>query len=253
MQIIVENLLINYKDSGKGPILLLLHGWGTNLESFNQISEDLQANYRVIRLDLPGFGQSQKPKEDWNVLEYAQFIQKFTQKLGATDIFGIIGHSFGCRVAIKALGNKLIQPRRAILIGAAGIKTSQLTKNKFYKALAKTGKLFFSMPLISSYKITAKKKFYTTIDSTDYIEAGSMKNIFLKTINEDLTEDAKKITTPTLFIWGKDDGTTPPSLELPLAQAVKKVQIKIVNEAGHYAHLDQPQQIIKLTRDFLNV
>jgi len=58
MKVLVNNQLIEYKDEGSGRVVLLLHGWGTNLATFDQLAGHLAKKFRVIRFDFPGFGQS---------------------------------------------------------------------------------------------------------------------------------------------------------------------------------------------------
>ena len=53
MQIIVNKLLTNYRVSGQGPNLLILHGWGSNQDVFEKLALSLSAKYQVISLDLP--------------------------------------------------------------------------------------------------------------------------------------------------------------------------------------------------------
>ena len=62
MKIIVKNLAIEYRDEGTGPVALFLHGWKDNLHTFDPLMPFLSDKLRIIRLDLPGFGESEISK-----------------------------------------------------------------------------------------------------------------------------------------------------------------------------------------------
>ena len=62
MKITVNNLNINYIQYGKGKDIVLLHGWGQNIEMMKPLGDYFSDNYRITILDLPGFGKSDEPK-----------------------------------------------------------------------------------------------------------------------------------------------------------------------------------------------
>jgi len=101
MKVIIDDQFVEYSDQGSGKVVLMLHGWGQNLVTFDKIAEDLSKNFRVIRFDFPGFGGSPKPKTDWFVGDYAENTVELLKKLGVGSLFAVIGHSFGGRVIIK--------------------------------------------------------------------------------------------------------------------------------------------------------
>jgi len=77
MKLKITNKIINYEVNGKGEHFLLVHGWGGGSKSLESLGSLLAKKYKVIALDLPGFGKSDKPDPDWGVGEYAQFIIDF--------------------------------------------------------------------------------------------------------------------------------------------------------------------------------
>ena len=250
-KIIVNDLATTYADDGAGPVLLLLHGWSSSAVAFQSLAAGLLGSFRVIRLDLPGFGGSEQPKSDWHIQDYAAFVQAFLAKLGVGQVFAVVGHSFGGRVAIKALANGLLRPAKLVLIDSGGVRESQSARNRLLKIVAKTGKVVTSLPGLRALQGGLRKKLYARVGSTDYIEAGGMKQIFLNTINEDLQADATHITTPTLIVWGQDDTTTPISNGQLLANAIKGATMVVIPDAGHFVFLDQPQQTLDHLKQFL--
>ena len=117
MKIIVQNLATEYLDEGTGEVVLFLHGWQDNLHTFDSLVSLLPPTLRIIRLDLPGFGKSEVPKETWDLNNYVQFVKDFIQKLDI-KVYAFIGHSFGGRIVIKGEATKNLQAQKIILIGS---------------------------------------------------------------------------------------------------------------------------------------
>lgn len=247
MQIIVDNLAVHYRDEGSGKTVVLLHGWQAGLETFDDLAKELSSHHRVVRLDWPGFGRSQRPGAIWGISDYAKLLAAFLEKIDAQP-FCLLGHSFGGRVVIKAAADKLIGADRIVLVDSGGIKKSQSLRNQALKVVAKTGKA--ATAVVPGLRNKLRTRLYKTIGSTDYLEAGPMREIFLKTINEDLQDDAGKVTTPTLLIWGKDDTETPVSDGRLLAGKIAGAKLEIL-DGGHFIYLDRPNEVTNLVRRWL--
>src|SRR5215469_672039 len=85
--------------AGTGAPVVLIHGWGARIESWGPIPAILAERFRVIALDLPGFGETQGPDRPWCTFEYADFLAAFlgTQALAKPVL---VGHSFGGKISI---------------------------------------------------------------------------------------------------------------------------------------------------------
>ena len=79
MKIIVQGLATEYVEEGKGPTLLFLPGWMNTLHNFDELASRLKSEYRIVRLDLPGFlgGGTETPPSGWHVGDYATFLETF--------------------------------------------------------------------------------------------------------------------------------------------------------------------------------
>jgi len=249
MKVIVQDLAVEYKDEGSGKTLLFLHGWKSNLDSFDKIVSLLLPHYRVIRLDLPGFGKTDIPKETWDLDKYISFVVDFIQKLNIkVDV--IIGHSFGGRIIIKGESKKVFKVEKIVLIGSAGIAKRKTFRNYFFKVLTKTGKFITAVPPLSLIRESLRKKIYS-FTGNDYINAGPLKDTFLKIINEDLTHYATKITTPSILIWGINDTETPVTDGRKLSTLIKNSSFHIVENSGHFVHVQKTEEIIELIKKFI--
>jgi len=242
-QIIINDLKINYYESenlDKNNALVFLHGWGANALIFQKVFKNLD-NY--ISIDLPGFGESEMPKQTWGVGDYAGFLNNFLKKLNIKKPI-LIGHSFGGSVIIKYLAQGNIA-KKAFLVCSAGIRKKTLQKTVL-KIIAKTAKLPFFLPGLRQIKEKARGKFYYALGFTDYIASGKMKETFKEVVSEDLSPLMKKIKTKTIIIWGKNDKATPLEDGQQMHKLIPNSELFIIKNAGHYVFLDQEEKFMNI-------
>ncbi|MBR7186436.1 MAG: alpha/beta hydrolase [Clostridia bacterium] len=206
---------------------MLLHGYLASKESFYPQIEYFSKTYRVTALDFPGMGSANALEAPWSVSDYADWTAQALEFLGLENS-NMIAHSFGGRVAIKLL-SRGYPFKSAVLCGCAGIVPRRGLR---YRIRINTYKLM--KKIAPNY---AEKHF----GSDDYRRLSPiMRESFKKIVNEDLREDAKKITCPVLFINGDRDKETPLSQTQILVSCVKGSKITVLNRCGHFAHLDNP-------------
>lgn len=242
-------MVVEYEDQGSGDVILLLHGWGNNLHSFDEILENLGVNYRVVALDLPGFGKSQMP-DDWNLNDYINCVKDFCQKLAIIpDI--LVGHSFGGRIIIKGIAEKKFTAQKLVLLAPAGVSKNGFYK-KILKVVSKLGRSVFYIPPFLFWRNKIKKIFYKKIGS-DFLDQGKMKKIFELVVGEKLDKYAKKINIPVLLVWGKEDTVTPLVDGKLLSSLISGSSLKIVSNAGHFVHQEQSKEVSNLIKDFIKL
>lgn len=245
MQVVVDGLLTNYIESGKGRPVLLLHGWGDSSATFQKLTNELDNKFRVLALDLPGFGGSQKPDKGWELNDYTNFLELWLKKIEAGKMHGVIGHSNGGAVAIHALATGKLQANRLVLLSSAGIRIPR----KAIKFVAEVGKILTSR-LPGSIKSKIRKRFYVSIDS-EALMLPQMEETFRKVVSHDVLDEAAKVTIPTLIIYGDNDTDTPPSYGHKFHAAIKNSQLRIVKSAGHFVHHDQIEEVNQTISEFL--
>src|SRR5438105_2284867 len=108
--------MTNYQLSGKGRLVLLLHGWGDSLATWKDLQKKLASNLQVLALDLPGFGNTEAPKAVWDLDNYAQFVADFLQKLDLDQPYAVVCHSNGGALAIRAVSLGKLQPKKLVLL-----------------------------------------------------------------------------------------------------------------------------------------
>ena len=81
MQIKIKDVDINYIQYGKGKDIILLHGWGQNIEMMKPLGDKLSSKFKITIMDLPGFGESSEPKYAWSLDDYKEMIELFRNEL----------------------------------------------------------------------------------------------------------------------------------------------------------------------------
>ena len=239
MRINIKETDINYIQYGEGSDVILLHGWGQNIEMMKPIGDPLSQNHRVTIIDFPGFGESSEPKTAWTVDDYSDMLEELIKKL-KIDKPTVIGHSFGGRVAIRYCADHVIE--KLVLFGSPCFKEVKELSLK-----TKTLKKLKTLPGLNGIGEYMKKY----IGSRDYKAASPMmREILVNTVNEDLSPYARRIEEPTLLIWGENDTEAP----LKDAKDLEKIMIDaalIVLPGTHYAYLENLNQVISILNNFL--
>ncbi len=212
---------------GEGRDLVFFHGYLSSKESFYPQIEYFSRFYRVTAFDFPGFGGSDPLPAAWSVGDYADWTKEYLASLNISEPF-VIAHSFGGRVAVKCLSREPLFAA-AVLCGCAGIRPKRTLsyhmRVRAYRLVRKIAPKF------------AEKHF----GSQEYRSLSPIqKESYKKIVNEDLREDAKKISRPVLFINGEKDGETPVSSAKIYCSLVPDSRLLVLNGCGHFAHLDDP-------------
>lgn len=240
-----------YKELGGAdtPVIFWGHGWGQNHHAFMPLAESLGklGTHRI--LDLPGFGSSSRPDEDWSTEDYADAIAEHIKSSASEPVIWA-GHSFGCRVGIRLASKYPDLVKGLILIAGAGLKRKRHPlKSLYFKLRIYTYKFLKNIivPLGLSQDWLQSK-----FGSSDYKNAGAMRGIFLKTISEDLTDNAKHVKCPTLLIYGEHDGETPPEFGERYNKYIENSKLFILSGLDHYSVLSSGRhQVANLIQDFI--
>ena len=94
-----DGIGINYICEGEGDNVLIIHGWGANIDTVMPIFNHLKSRFKVYAIDLPGHGKSDQPKEVWNSYDFADITKKFIDVMNMKEVI-LIGHSHCGRVSI---------------------------------------------------------------------------------------------------------------------------------------------------------
>ena len=254
----IDGINVHYRDVGKGEAILLIHGTGASLHTWEKWIDILSPGYRVISFDLPGFGLTgPDPNHNYQISRYTAILDSLMVKL-KVDSFHIAGNSLGGLVAWRYTTQFPQKILTLNLIDAAGLP--QLGKKPpFIFQLAKlpvlstlmqkvTPKSIIENSMLDVYKndqlVTEK-----LIDR--YFELSlreGNRTAFVKRmsqLNEKLDiNDLKKINAPVLIQWGKDDRWIPLAKGYEFKKIIPKAELKIYN-SGHVPMEENPMETVE--------
>ena len=226
------------KLGSSGPVLVMLHGWGRSLEALRPLGELLATKYRIVLIDLPGFGDSPLPVAasndggGWSTADYSERIHAWLEEAGISRCI-LVGHSFGGRVSVRLSARypKLVQA--LILIGSHGLKRERPFKQELRVAFIK-GLVSLAKSIDGVFGSRLFKHYLAPhFGSTDYRAAGELRKTLVKTVSEDLSSEAQSIDIPTLLLWGEDDTATPLDLARSFHRLIRNSQLHIFPHKGH--------------------
>lgn len=241
MQTAIGNILTNFEILGKEntQAFVILHGWGRNILDWIPVAKVLSSRYRVILLDLPGFGGTILPSDTvMGTYDYAEFTKSFLEKIGVRKPI-LLGHSFGGRIGM-VLGSEKGLISKLILVDSAGIEQKSLRViliGFFYKIIKRF------LPEHINKIIRAR------LGSEDYANAGLLRKILVKVVNEDLRNLLPKIKIPVLIIWGDKDINQYVKYAKIKRDEISGAKLRIVWGAGHNPHYEKPSEFIQILEE----
>ena len=212
---------MNYYIVGSGEPIILLHGWGGSSVSLINLAKYLAKDFKVVVIDLPGFGKSPEPKKIYGIKDYGDEIINLMDRL-RLERFNLFGHSFGGQIAAKI---SLDYPDRIdnLILCAAAIIRKRSWKSYAQIMLAKLIKNTF-----------IKSAFNVLMGNSDYQKASlKMRKVMNKILTEDLADQISGIEKPTLILWGSKDKITPLWQAQIINKQIANSQIKIFPLSRH--------------------
>ena len=255
MNVVIDGLNIHYLKEGNGENVLVLQGWGTEIELYSAVIAQLSKKYTVYAPDFAGFGKSDEPPEPWSIDDYADFVIKFCKETGIDGAI-LFGHSFGCRVIIKLLSreNCPVKVERVILTGAAGIKPVQSESAKKKASAYQRGKAFLSTSVMKKLFPNALERLRSKHGSADYRAASPMmRQVLVKTVNEDLSHLLPLVKQEVLLIWGRNDDATPIADGERMEKEMPDAGLAVIENAGHFAFIEQQNLFLRIISSFLGI
>lgn len=237
----IKDVKVNYIDYGEGKnTIVLLHGWGQNIEMMKPVGDRFKKNNRIIIVDLPGFGMSDEPSTIWSLNDYVECIKGLLDSLEIKSPI-LIGHSFGGKISLLYASKYEVE--KLVLFGSP-------FKQEIKKLSLKTKVLKFlkKVPVINKLEGFAKKH----IGSTDYRNASEvMRKIMVEHVNLDIEEEVKKIKCSTLMVWGTMDQEVPVERAYELEKLIEDAGVVTYEGCSHYAYLERLEQTISVLKSFI--
>lgn len=254
--------------------LILVHGLASNLGYFKTIIPDLAKDYRVIAIDLPGYGHSEKGDFPYTLKWYAEQIRSVIHTLDLKNVY-LSGHSMGGQIAMIFALNWPDEIKSLVLLSPAGIEPFRAGEGEWLSSVitiegtVKTNE--------EQARINLSRNFYEWSDSYEWMVEERMRLAKSKKefrefayavdrsvdamISEPTTEFLSEIKVPVTFIYGKYDGLIPNLYLHPgfTSDVFKKGQEAIpgsklieIDNAGHMLMIEQPKAVVSAIKQAMN-
>ncbi|WP_445664481.1 alpha/beta hydrolase [Fodinibius sp. AD559] len=265
---------VAYIDKGEGPAIILIHGLGSYIPAWKQTIPALTENYRVIALDLPGYGKSSKDVDSYSIPFFAKTVADLQDSLGIEKATWA-GHSMGSQIALQAAIDYPDKISKLVLLAPAGFETFteqegtmmsnfvtpqsiKATPDSLIRQMFKA--TFHEFPREAQFMIEDRVAIRSAKNFDGYARAyaGSVQAM----LDGPVFEKLSSINQPSLIIFGKQDMLIP-NRQFHGNLTTKKVaesghkrlpnsQLKLIGQAGHFVHFEQPEMVNKEILNFLN-
>lgn len=262
----VDGLRLCYQDSGEGDPLVIFPGLGTSIDFWQLVIPELARHYRVVAVDPPGHGKSDKPDVPYELTWMADRLVSFLDAI-AVEKATLMGGSLGGHLAVLVARSHPERVERLILMGSCG-------------AWSKTGPIahlglvtLWHDPIVVDHMRRNWPTIYWDIvgkhtpvserlfryqmalraSLEDYWPEGRAASRALKSIFYTYTRpDIACIDVPTLLIWGDDDRIHLLSEGLYFREHLPQARLVVVPDSYHEVMLDQPETFIQLVTTFMD-
>jgi pimeloyl-ACP methyl ester carboxylesterase len=252
----IDGVGIHYLDRGKGGAVILVHGFGGHTFSFRGIIPALSADYRVVAVDLIGFGYSERPENaDYSLTAQAQRVLALMDYL-KIDRAAAIGHSMGGEVVMRMAAVAPDRIARLVLAGSVSgdrlpsLPVTPLIKPFLPATVRLTGSLMLSRTVYDPDFITPEvREGYLAPKRVK----GSMNALYqiLRDGRKDRRIDYSKINQPTLVLWAAGERIVPKIALNRIREHLPQAEVVTIQDAGHLLLEEQPEACLTAIREFL--
>jgi len=279
--VFVDGIKLHYLRGGNGSPLVLVHGLGSSAAvEFYYNLEPLAAHHRVIAIDLPGFGQSEKPVLAYTIDVFVKAVSDLMALEGVPRA-AVMGVSMGGRVA---LGLALTAPEtveRLVLVDALGVGPprrvlayrilltkglGELTLSGTARALRRmnpaTIRRFWGWYLNRPGRVDSIWSNQRIADHGALLSRREYRAAYLsalrsiagmRSLRDGVVVDARlpELRMPTLLVWGRHDHIFPPSHAESALKRLPNGRVEIFEDSGHTHQMEEPDRFNRLVLDFL--
>jgi pimeloyl-ACP methyl ester carboxylesterase len=241
--------------TGNGPPLVFLHGpWGLrDHDCLDRLAADHLSYAPRHPGTSPGDSDAIHQLDDW--LDLVVLYGELLDCLGL-DAVSLVGHSFGGMVACEIAAAMPRRVKKLVLIDPLGLWRDDLpVKNwmilpeeqrraaLFADPAGPAAERFFAAPADSAARVEAQ---------ADFVWAQACTGKFVWPIpDKGLKKRIHRISAPSLIIWGKADAVIAPAYAHDFARRITGARLALIDDAGHLPHLERPDEVVPLVRDFL--
>jgi len=261
----IDGVRIHYQDKGTGTPLVLIHGYTSSTYSWKDVFEPLSKTFRVIAVDLKGFGFSGKPDGDYTRRAQAVLVIHLLDHLNIGKAW-LCGNSMGGEVALNAA---LANPQRVaglILVDSGGVEVNGSgSLAPGYLQLPVVGRVLIALALRSDKLVRQglEKSFYDRTKITGervaayyrplQTRGGQLAALQARTQADEfpVEPDLDKINLPTLILWGAQDALIPLAAGTKMSKLIKDSKLVIFDNCGHLPQEEMPARTVDELTQFI--
>jgi len=257
----IDEMPVHYKIEGTGPPLLLLHGTGASLHTWDAWTREMKGNFKVIRLDLPAFGLTgPTPDNTYSYEGYARFLDRFVRRL-QLNRFALAGNSLGGAISWHYALAHPEKVTRLVLIDAGGYpgKSPPIFTLARLPVLGRlitviTPRFMVKKNLREVYgdpsRITSDlvDRYYDLLRRRGNREAMLAR---IRTMEYSNHEAIRRVTTPTLILWGESDRWIPVDNARRFHNDIAGSTLIVYPGLGHVPMEEAPRITARDARSFL--
>jgi pimeloyl-ACP methyl ester carboxylesterase len=238
---------------GSGPPLVYLHGAGGNA-GWQPYHENLSQRYTVYAPSQPGFNGTPRPAWVSTISDVAHFNLEMIQELGLQQYI-LMGSSMGGWLAAEMAAMNHQSLRGLVLIDAAGIRPvdGEIAEIFMVSAQVRAGQRFYDTSQVPNSENYTREM--TTEEAlVDHSNREMASRLCWKPYlnNPSLPHYLKKVTTPALIVWGKQDAIIPVECGELYDQALPNSTLRVIDHCGHLPQIEKPQEFATVVNEFLS-
>ena len=241
--------------AGEGFPVVMIHGLGATSNMFQPLVGAL-ANFRLVRLDMPGAGRSPRPVERLSIEGMVEATQRALIAVGVARAH-LVGHSMGTIVCQMLAASRPEFVASLTLFGALAEPTAATREAVLNRArLARSGGMADIADQIISHALSAHTR-ETAPAAVAYVREFVMRQdpesyaLNCEALSSAKAVDARRISAPALLITGEDDAVNPPSVAQALCDQIKGAVFSPLDRCGHWATVESPRESARRLLEFL--
>jgi pimeloyl-ACP methyl ester carboxylesterase len=271
-QVAIHGHDVTFRVGGSGPVIVLVHGMAGSSATWRFVLPALAERFTVIAPDLPGHGQSAKPRGDYSLGAFASGLRDLLVALGH-ERASLVGQSLGGGIAMQFAYQFPERCERLALVSSGGLGQEV---NPLLRALTLPGAEYL-LPLACTNwahnagttvvnwlrNIGLRPSPHVTEIWQSYgsLADAQTRTAFLHTLRSVVDQAGQRVSAadrfylaahvPTLIVWGSSDGIIPVRQAHTTHEAISGSRLEIFEGAGHFPHCEEPERFVEVLVDFM--
>ena len=252
----IDGVRLHYEQEGQGTDLILIHGLGMSLRDWDGCTPDLAKHHRVLRVDVRGFGESDKPPGPYSPQLFARDLAGLVRACQVTrahiagiSMGGVIAQRFALDFPELVRSLTLISTSSEVNVQAqaAWEKLATGVEQQGFTAAAGMADRLHAAHFTRAHpeRVQNRECLTAANDPRAFAAAARAVSAF------NWTNDLRRVTAPTLILQGLEDVLTPPGGAVKMNRALPHSRLLMLPECGHFVPDEKPEVFTNTLLAFL--